>query len=521
MPSAEDSDRGDRRLRWRGITRLQFAALCVVLVLIGVAIRFAPGLDDCAPGVEHYGPECVGVTDGGFAFSPVLGLDAVIERIQEENDWVEQQDREQDRSSVSIAYALPLPTQLNDESDRWLHELQGAHLAQRRANRTTALGDQPLIRLLVANAGDDNRYWEPVVAQLRDRVDSPDRLVAVISLGKSLAATQEAIRELTSHDIPVIAAQLTADDLTGEAAQGSVDGLARVAPTNSDEAQAAVAYLRLDPLVRRALLVQDTRDDDVYASTLGEAFAREFAGGLIGRVAEYDSSLPGVANAFARMMPNICALRPDVVYFAGRGDALSDFIEALPERTCVDFPINVVTGDAGVDVATLLRRQLDEGRKGMQAGLEANATFRYTALAHPSAWSAAPASFSGASLEYFQQDCLDCFTSLFPGETLDDSAAIMGHDAVVTAVRAIRSAAGNRDLNENPVLPGEVIQQLNQLHDALAVPGASGWISLDENGDPVNKAIPILQLRPDGTVQFVTLSSPLGTPFIPPQPDTP
>jgi hypothetical protein len=62
------------------------------------------------------------------------------------------------------------------------------------------------------------------------------------------------------------------------------------------------------------------------------------------------------------------------------------------------------------------------------------------------------------------------------------------------------------------------LQQFGTLHDLDAVPGASGWISLDGNGDPIDKAVLILELKPDGTVEFVALSSPDGdpAPFTPP-----
>lgn len=44
----------------------------------------------------------------------------------------------------------------------------------------------------------------------------------------------------------------------------------------------------------------------------------------------------------------------------------------------------------------------------------------------------------------------------------------------------------------------------------------SGWlISLDPLGNPVNKAVVILGVEPDGTRKFLKLSSPLGSPCVP------
>lgn len=53
---------------------------------------------------------------------------------------------------------------------------------------------------------------------------------------------------------------------------------------------------------------------------------------------------------------------------------------------------------------------------------------------------------------------------------------------------------------------------LTTLYGASAVPGASGLISLDSHGNPVNKAIPIVELSPDGQVRTVEVSSRTGTP---------
>ncbi|MGH8906627.1 MAG: ABC transporter substrate-binding protein [Egibacteraceae bacterium] len=494
------------RLPWWYPTRPRIVILFLVLAVIGGVAWWVWISTHCASGVRRVGGECVGVTDGSFVFSPDLA--DVLGRIRDENRWVEQQGE----PFVSIAYLVALPGEGNDPSDIYRHELQGAYLAQRRANRTNELGDLPLIRLLVANAGEDNEQWRPVVAQLGDRVRS-ERLVAVAGLGVSLETTRQAIAALTAPEnpdiaVPVIAARLTSDDFSG------VPRFVRVAPTDRDQAQAMVAYLKREPAFRRALLIQDINETDLFVRTLGEAFTAEFPDAthnLLQPVERYDGSLPGLASRFVQMMADICQQRPDVIYFAGRGEPLRSFIQALPERPCLDLHVTVVTGDSGGAVATALRHANEEGERALKAGLGANMALRYTELAHPDAWAAAPGSFPPRAVGYLQENVAG-----FPDESLDDGGTIMGHDAVVTAVRAIRSAvAGGQDLMIDAITPRDVIQALNGLHGTRAVPGASGWISLDV-GDPVNKAIPILELQPDGTVAFLTLSAAGGTPFIPP-----
>lgn len=493
--------------------RRNLTILALALALIGGVSWRVWVSTHCAPGIRRLGGECIGVTDGGFVFSPELAK--ALGKIEAENRRVAQTGK----PYVSIAYLVSLPTKADQDPSLFeiqRHELQGAHLAQLRANRTNELGDQPLIRLLVANAGEESEQWQPVVGQLLAKVGSPDRLVAVAGLGESRAATQEVVVRLTAGGLPVIAARVAADSIGGQ------PGFARVSVTSSNQAKAAVAYLRKDPEVHRVMLISDVSRTDTFSTELAAAFTREagVAGlTLLQPVEEYDSSQPGVANRFTDMLSSVCLHKPDVVYFAGRGNDLDAFVEALPGRPCLDTPINIMTGGSGSRTAIILGQEIKAHKDSLQRGLNANAALLYTPQAHPGAWAAAPGAFRPEPIRLFQQQCEDCFASLFPQESLDDGGAIMGNDAVVTAVTAIRKAAGSRDLGEEPISPGEVIQALRGLHDLDAVPGASGWISLGNDGNPTDKAVPIIQLHPDASIELLAVSSPnaAGAPFTPPR----
>lgn len=85
----------------------------------------------------------------------------------------------------------------------------------------------------------------------------------------------------------------------------------------------------------------------------------------------------------------------------------------------------------------------------------------------------------------------------------------MGHDAVVTTATAIRDTEG---LNPQPKL---VIQAFKSMNGINSIGGSQWLVSLDENGKPINKAVPILEVNPDGTVGFVKLSAPRGEPCRP------
>lgn len=502
---------------WRrfGLVRLIAvgAVVAVLAAVVLVAVLLRPG--PCDTDTTQAAPtgECIGVSTGSFVFAGDLaGISGLIAA---ENKAVD--DRVAARpgtQAVSVAFLVPLPTPGNTTASSLAtalrHELQGAYIAQLRANHTQEIGATPLIRLLIANAGQGNAQWVPVVDRLTAmaKPDAPEHLVGVVGFGQSLATTKAAIATLNRARIPTIASRLTADDLSGNPGD-PVNGFARVAPTNSDEAKAAADYLRRT--TSRVLIIQDGNANDLYAATLGHEFASRYptdlSHTLIQPVETYDSSLPAVANAFYQLTPTICQKKPDTIYFAGRGVDLSALMSALASRSCPEVPINVFTGDDSGDLATALQTQLAAGTTELQQALQQNLTLRYTSLANPGAWATDPTHMAFSGTSYFTDRCPQCFASLFPTDHLDDDAAIMGHDAVLAAAVAIRGLVDQR----NPALPadaaGALVQQLYRLHDAQAVPGASGRISLNNRGDPIAKPIPIVELKPTGTVAFVELAT--------------
>lgn len=494
-----------RRWGWRTAAGL---VVIVVIVVIVVGLVWGSGGssdDSCrGPGVLRSGQfnECVGVTDGAATFAPELGLQAVLGRIKQENDAVVGSGA----PFVSIGYVVPLP---RDDTSGWLtslrHELQGAYLAQWRANHRDGLGDIPLNRLLVVNVGEQARQQGAVIPGVLQRVADPaEHLVAVAGLSESLDATKQAIQSLSNTGIPMITSRLTADDLSATPGQ-PVRGLFQIAPTTS--AQTAVAAGVLKPVA--TLLIQDINQGDAYTNALAEQFRTVFTSPPTGKLLEperYDSALPGVDNAFVQMMSNICIKQPAAIYYAGRGASLPGFLAALAGRPCQQLKIDLFTASNAVNLTTTLRQQLAAGNQdGIAANLRANITLQYTGLAHPRVWSDQQR-FLPASTRIFQQDCATCFTRVFPQEQLDDGSAIISYDALLVATRAIRSGISQQSnalFDPTALTPGAMLQQLYRINQAAPVNGASGPTAFDEHGKPIDKPIPILQLNPDGTVTVI------------------
>lgn len=111
--------------------------------------------------------------------------------------------------------------------------------------------------------------------------------------------------------------------------------------------------------------------------------------------------------------------------------------------------------------------------------------------------------------QFLTEQCPECFATLFPRESRQspaDAYAIMAYDGMLTAIYGIRSPGGPVDT------PKSLIHEFKELHaPGRAIPGASGWISLDNDGTPINKAEPIVSIQHDGSTHFERLSSPSPT----------
>ncbi|MCM2430218.1 ABC transporter substrate-binding protein [Streptomyces sp. RKAG337] len=483
----------------------------LVLALVGGTLTWVLWPEDtsCADGVRHVGADrsCVGVTDGSFHFSDNLA--AVSDLVHTQNVAVD----EDNRSFVSIVYLMNLVPGPDDTNtpDSVRHEIQGAYAALYEKNNTLGGGDVPRIRLLLANCGSTDEQRDATLEEIRSRV-GPQHIVAVAGLGTSTDATARMIGKVTGStesgglQLAAVGSVLTADTLA------SIPGLVRTAPTNTDEAAAAASFLKQPPYAAlKVLVIQDARPDDQYSRTLGKAFLAAFPKErLVGQVEQYDSSQEGVATAFTTRMANLCAVKPDVIYFAGRGVNLPSFLAPLKNRPCSARKLIVLSGDDASQTAQAAG--FGEIKETLRSG---TVRLLYTGLAHPEAWAKRPESYpAGPTDNAGTLGAQGYYRTTFPLEALDDGQAIMGYDAVTAAVKGAREVGGSPE-SHGRVTGSQMIQIWQSLHGVKAVEGASGYISFANDGSPQEKAVPVIEIGPDGLVHTLAVSSRSGTPFIP------
>ncbi|MGW3959477.1 ABC transporter substrate-binding protein [Amycolatopsis sp. NPDC005003] len=469
-------------MRPRGWAHRHWLVLsAAALVLLSGLVTWQRPWERCGPGLDDTADAgCVGLNLESGPFrddDPLADLEAVI---AERNGQVAG-DYE---TIVLLENMTSDPATDSTPTNYVRHEIEGAITAVSPGSGAAHF------KLLLANIGGDAAHWRAVVDRIVEHSDS-EHIAAVTGLGISLSNVRDAIAALSEHNIVTIGATVTGDDLNFDAAHRPIRNFFRVGPTNTDEARAAVNYIAGLPN-RRTMLVADVSDAEIYAATLARAFQQQ---NLVPVEFTKKYRLPArltganrheyLLRLFSGMHSDICAAQPDVVYFAGRGVDLRSFITALAgDGACRQLPsVTVISGD---DAATTVGSPLPlDGDIAVQP--------LYTALAYRDQWQ----KFVGdpASLTYRTNytDFENRFTrNRFAPADLLDGAAMIEHDAAATAVKAAE---------DNPTRGYEGMANFVANIDCnSALPGATGFVAFrQEDGNQVDKALPILRLQANGT----------------------
>jgi hypothetical protein len=444
--------------------------------------------------VVRAGGECVGVTDGSYLFDPTLkNVDSAI--LKED-----QSVRSSGKSYETVAYLLPISSTGGVELLGNVEEqLEGAYAAQYYANRRNVQGTRPLIQLLIASSGTQAAEYATVNTIIEGDVAS-QHLVAVEGIGISLDTTLSEVKALTVYGIPVIGSTITSD------AFDNIPDLVRISPSNAQETDAALEFIK--PHATTAMLIEDVNQTDSYDMTMVGEFADGFPDTTHRVIAEESYNTTNdvdpngpvalqVANRIGQMITDICVAHPDVVLFAGRGTDLSTLIGDLGNRPCT-FPVTILTGDGPVDMPIT---------PAVRSALADNVTLDFASEANSGEWDSGSTEVIQQGSQGFRQ-FQGVFTSQFPGLSYNDGTAMLGYDAMLTAITVIRLAGMNATITA-------VSQDLNAIQGSRIVLGASGPIGLsaiyqgrnDQGSNPVGKVIPILRMLPSGTVRFVKLES--------------
>ncbi|RJL30790.1 ABC transporter substrate-binding protein [Bailinhaonella thermotolerans] len=424
---------------------------------------------------DRGGEECVGVTDGGFAFDRLM--DPVQKVIKRQNDEVG------NKPHITLVYAGPMS--VRDKGRGLLpgspSELAGIAAHQRARNSAQELK----LKVLVANVGERSRFADTVARSIVDRARRDPSIVGVVGLGQSVLETQRAIQALADAGLPIVGTVNTYDR-TAETEVGTSPFYFRVAPPNSRQA-AAAAYWARSGLPRdargggaykakTAAVLYDASPSDLYSPNLARDFQASF-----GEPAAELFPYRGQAE-LQQAVDQACKKRPDLYYYAGRASEFPAFLNDLRSSTCGgEGRLHVLAGD---DVSRYVASH------GKTLGGDESLVLHYTPLAARQAWQA-PWVGPDVPAPSFLRELDAMRDQIGPDIVSSQSHAMLGHDAALAftqaAQRAMRLQRGN-----TPTY-GTVLYELRNTYlEQGATYGTTGLIDFGREArshDPVNKAV--------------------------------
>lgn len=361
-------------------------------------------------------------------------------------------------------------------------DLQGAYVAQKEFNDGAKLGSVR-VRLLIANSGNDATHATLVAQQIVKAAHADTTIIGVMGWPFS-NRTLNAMNILTQAQLPMVSQTASSDSLTGISPY-----FFRVAPSNLIQAAAGAAYAQQNLGAKNVALFVDPADS--YSQSLATDFSKLFSGlgGHITVTERYTvgkpDTLPTSLDAALKATPT-----PDLIYFSGYATDVSTILTNLPNYA--QFPnMRVMGGDALYN--------LDGYPSSARAGFN---RLRFTTFAYPDEWEVA--GFANKKPPFFT-----AYVAAFDpnrlhkgnpyGYTRPNNDVMLSYDATIALLKGCAIALHG---GKTSPTPQDLRQALTQISGANAFQGVSGQISFGSNGDPVDKAIVILAVNPQGFIQM-------------------
>ena len=359
--------------------------------------------------------------------------------------------------------------------------LQGAYVAQKEFNNSSQLAGGTLVRLLVANSGNDKLYADTVAQQIVLLAKADPTFVGVMGWPFSSRA-EVAINTLAKAHIPMVSQTASDDALTGASPY-----FFRVAPANKRQAVLGAKYAEQSLHAKTAVAFVDPSDP--YSQSLERYFAQQFTadGNKILATEQYTVGQKGHA-ALPQLLKDAENKKPDIIYFSGYAADIGVLLSNLP--TSGQFAtLPILGGDALYEL-----NYPSSARAGFKH-------LHFTAFAYPDEWdvqnlqSQKPKFFSDYSAAYNPDNQ---HPGGIYGYTRPPADAILSYDAVLTMLKATNIA-----LTTNIGLTPDNLQKaLKQITGTNAVQGVSGQIAFGTDNDPINKAIVVLYVDQDGHIHL-------------------
>jgi hypothetical protein len=392
------------------------------------------GLEPATTSVTRIGGTCVGVTDGSNALLlPSSSFDEVRTTILSQNQRSLEVSKDQpNRPLITLVFMASANDQAasNNVLTAEREQLAGIAVAQAVQLAKPPQSYEPLLRVLIANAGPRLQHGQLVARQLGEMAAADPSIVAVVGMVESRQSTATTIKALAEVGLPTVAATLTADTMV------DVSKLYfQISPQNAREAAVAAANVsRLlttgkdpfgRPLARRARVYKSDDPTDTYSQNLAADLKASFtARGIPVETVPFTPSGQDPSKMDAGTAGRDACDAGGVVLYAARGLVdFQAFLGGIADR-CRDQPPYVLAGD---DVTKYVADRV-------VSGANRSVPFQYLSLAlAPELRGEVPAE---ASDFYAQLNSVFPYETTGRGRTLDGHAAL-NYDAAYTVVVAV------------------------------------------------------------------------------------
>ena len=446
-------------------------------------------------GVTTVGSDTIGISDGSSAFDTSrpdgtfktqAAADVANNRVQAETLLRQAISTEPNDAEAQIYLAnlrvldsgktyitVVVATMLSqDNIGVGRDDLQGAYIAQMEYNAAQSykLNGGTQVRLLVASSGSKAVYAQLVAQQIVQLAKSDKTFVGVMGWPFS-TRTENATSILQAASIPMVSQTSSDDSLTG-----SSQYFFRVAPPNKQEAIVGANYASNTLHAKTAVIFADF--SDAYSQSLAADFQQQFQtnGGNILATEQY--KVGSTAN-LPNLLQNALSKNPDIIYYSGYAADINTLLENYPSSANVP----ILGGDALYQLG------------GYSANAKVGFThLKFTSFFYPDVWGIlsikSPQPFSDYASVY------GAGGKTGYGYTRIDSDAALSYDATSAILNAYNKAAPS---SGGKITPDQLRAGLTK----VAFQGISGYIAFDSGGDPVNKAVYLLNVSQQGTIGLV------------------
>jgi eukaryotic-like serine/threonine-protein kinase len=359
-------------------------------------------------------------------------------------------------------------------------DLQGAYVAQKTWNDGALLNGVGVV-LLIANGSSDTTNAPAVARQIVQAAQQDPTIIGVMGWPYSSYVTST-VNIFNAAKLPVVSGTASSDLLSSISPY-----FFRVCPSNNIQGVAGAKYVENNLHAKNVIVFADPLD--AYSSSLANDFTKQFqADGdtvlttehyTVGKAATIVSALH---DALSHTSP-----APDALYFSGYSSDISTLLTDLPTSGAL-ANLQVMGGDALYELS------------GYQSSSRISWNhLHFTAFMYPDIWnnlgysSQEPTFFANYINDF---DPYHTHNSNPYGWDRADSDVVLSYDATTALLNAAKLAG------KSQVTASETAKALGQLHGANAFQGVSGQIAFGSDGNPINKAIVILNVSPQGFIQM-------------------